>query len=83
MRETKNPFKKGLIITNISMNNNSHIPPIWSSGNAFVSEAESLRFKSRAGQIGHSFANGLPPQRHVFERSYVTRAGTMMLKVVR
>ena len=30
----------------------------WSSGNAFVSGAEGLRFKSRAGQIGHSVANG-------------------------
>ena len=31
----------------------------WSSSNAFVSGAESLRFKSRSGQIGHSVANGL------------------------
>ena len=31
----------------------------WSSSNAFVSGAGSLRFKSRSGQIGHSVANGL------------------------
>ena len=30
----------------------------WSSGNAFVSGAGSLRFKSWAGQVGHSVANG-------------------------
>ena len=30
----------------------------WSSGNAFVSGAGGLRFKSRAGQIEHSVANG-------------------------
>ena len=29
----------------------------WSSGNAFVSGAGGLGFKSRAGQIGHSVAN--------------------------
>ena len=33
----------------------------WSDGNAFVSEAEGLKFKSRANQIGHSVANGSPP----------------------
>ena len=31
------------------------------SGNAFVSGAGGLRFKSRAGQIGHSVANGSSP----------------------
>ena len=46
----------------------------WSSGNAFVSEAGGLRFKSRAGQIEHSVANGSPPLRHFFERSCVARA---------
>ena len=46
----------------------------WSSGNAFVSEAQSrLRFKSRAGQIGHSVPNGSPPPRRFFENC-VTRA---------
>ena len=30
----------------------------WSSGKAFVSGAEGMRFKSRAGQIGRSVANG-------------------------
>ena len=43
----------------------------WSSGNAFVSGAEGLRFKSRAGQIGHSVANGSPPLQHLFQRIYV------------
>ena len=37
--------------------------------NAFVSGARGLRFKSRAGQIGHSVANSSPPLRHFFERS--------------
>ena len=32
-------------------------PASWSSGNAFVSGAGGLRFKSRGGQIGHSVAN--------------------------
>ena len=34
---------------------------IWSRGNAFVSGAEGLRFKSMAGQIGHLVANSLLP----------------------
>ena len=46
----------------------------WSSRNALVSGAEGLRFQSRAGQIGHSVANGSPPLRHFFERSCVARA---------
>ena len=33
-------------------------PASWSSGNAFVSEAGGLRFKSQTGQIGQSVANG-------------------------
>ena len=41
------------------------IPTSWSSGNAFVSGAGDLRFKSRAGQIGHSVANGSPPLPYV------------------
>ena len=49
-------------------------PASWSSGNAFVSGAGGLRFKSRAGQIGLSVANGLPPLRHFFEWSSVARA---------
>ena len=36
----------------------------WSSGNAFDPGAEGLRFKSRAGQIEHSVANGSAPLRH-------------------
>ena len=46
----------------------------WSSGNAFVSGAVDLRLKSRADQIGHSFANGSSPLRHFFKRSCVARA---------
>ena len=46
----------------------------WSSGNAFVSGAGGLRFKSRAGQIGRSVAIGSPPLRHFFERNYVALA---------
>ena len=49
-------------------------PASWSSGNAFVSGAGGLRFKSRAGQIGHSVANGSPLLQHFFERSCVARA---------
>ena len=48
-------------------------PASWSSGNAFVSGAGGLRFKSQNGQIGHSVANGSPPLRHFFERSCVAR----------
>ena len=59
-------------------NNNNNIesttPASWSSGNAFVSGAGGLRFKSRAGQIGRSVANGSPSLRHFFERSCVARA---------
>ena len=49
-------------------------PASRSSGNAFVSGAGGPWFKSRAGQIGHSVANGSPPLRHFFERSCVARA---------
>ena len=38
----------------------------WSSGNVFVSGAGGLSFKSRAGQIGHSVANGSPLLQHFF-----------------
>ena len=44
------------------------------SGNAFISGAGGLWFKSRAAQIGHSVANCSPPQRH-FERNCVFRRG--------
>ena len=50
------------------------LPASWSSGNAFVSGARDLRFKYRAGQIGHIVANGSPPLRHFFEKSCVARA---------
>ena len=46
----------------------------WLSGNAFVSGAGDLRFKFRAGQIGHNVANGSPPLQHFSERSCVARA---------
>ena len=48
-------------------------PANWSSGNAFVSVVGGLRFKSRAGHIGRSVANGSPPPRHFFIWSCVTR----------
>ena len=41
-----------------------------SSGNAF-SFSGGLRFKSQAGQVERSVANGSPPLRHFFERSCV------------
>ena len=41
--------------------------------NTFFIGAGGLRFKSRAGQIGHSVANGSPALSHLFERSRVTR----------
>ena len=46
----------------------------WSNGNAFVSGAGVLGFKSLADQIGHSVANGSPPLQYFFERSCVARA---------
>ena len=46
----------------------------FSSGNAFISGAGGLGFKSRTGQIGHSVASGSPPLWHFFERSSVARA---------
>ena len=45
------------------------LPANWLSDNAFVYGSGRLRFKSRAGQIGHSVANGSPPLRYFFERS--------------
>ena len=43
-----------------------------SSGNAFVSKAGSLRFKTRAGQTKHSaIANGVLSLRNFFERSCI------------
>ena len=44
--------------------------PSSSSGNTFVSRAEGLRFKSRAGQ-NTKVANGSPSFRHFFERNCV------------
>ena len=44
-------------------------PASWSSGNTFVSGAGGVRFKSRAGQVGHSVANGSQLLQHFFERS--------------
>ena len=60
------------LIINIYVLQKKKIPATWSSGNVFVSGAGGLRFKSRAGQIGHSVVNGSPSLRH-FE-SYTARA---------
>ena len=38
----------------------------WSSGKAFIYGAGGLRFNTRAGQIGHSVANGSPTLQHFF-----------------
>ena len=46
-------------------------PTSWSSGNVFVSESGSLRFKFWTGQIGHRFANSSLPLRQFFERNCV------------
>ena len=54
----------------------------WSIGNAFVSPAGGLRFKSSAGQIGHNAANGLPPLQHFFEKSCVTRRNDAEMRFV-
>ena len=48
-------------------------PASWSSGNAFVSRAEGHRFKSRAGQIGQSVANGSLLLRHFFLQHFFER----------
>ena len=45
----------------------------WHDINAFVFRTVGLRFKSRAGQIGNSVANGSPPLWHFFEGSCVAR----------
>ena len=52
---------------------------IWSSGNAFVSGAGGPMFKSRAGQIGHSVANGSPSSA-TFLRKNLCCAGSMTRK---
>ena len=52
----------------------------WSSGNVFVSGAGGLRFKSRAGEIEHSVANGSPPLQQFLERSEQCCSGAMMRK---
>ena len=40
----------------------------WSSGDSYVSGVGDQDFKSRAGQIGHSVANGSPPLQYLFKR---------------
>ena len=47
-------------------------PAGWSSGNVFVSEAEGLRFISRAGRIGQTV---LPTARH---RCVISSKGTVL-----
>ena len=49
-------------------------PASWSSGNAFVSGAGGLRFKSRVGQIVHSAADDLPALQYFFDSSCIARA---------
>ena len=39
----------------------------WATGNEYASGTGGLKFKSRAGRIGHSVVNGLPPLQHFFE----------------
>ena len=50
---------------------NNFSPATWESGNAFLSGAWGLRFKSRASQIKHIVAIGSPPLRHILKRSCV------------
>ena len=64
--DVKNFF---LFRLNINCNILNTYPASWSSGNAFVSGAGGLRFKSRAGQIAHSVANGSPPLPYFFDWS--------------
>ena len=52
-------------------NNFFSLPVSWSIGNAFVSGAGGLKFKSRANKIGHIVANGSSSLRQLFERSRV------------
>ena len=60
---------------NIILNPNENTKPASClSGNEIVSKAGGLRFKSRAGQTGHSFANGSTPLRHFFETSCVAHS---------
>ena len=67
-------IKRDKFDANVNIGKMFQLPASWSSGNAFVSGAEGLRFKSRASQIGHCVANGSPPLRYSFERSCVARA---------
>ena len=46
-------------------------PDSWLNGNAFISVAKGLSFKSRVGQIKHSVVNDLLLLRHFVERSCV------------
>ena len=50
------------------------LPAGKSRSNALICGAGGPKFKSRAGQIESSEANGLPPLRHFFERSCVAWA---------
>ena len=47
--------------------------PSWSSDSEFVCGAEGLRFKSRAGQIRHSVADGSPLLQHFIGKSSLAR----------
>ena len=71
----KNESKVGNLrersLTSLTQNKPTTHQFSWSSGNKFVFGAGGLRFKSRAGQIEHSVANGSPPLRHFFQKSCV------------
>ena len=71
----KNESKVGNLrersLTSLTQNKPTTHQFSWSSGNEFVFGAGGLRFKSRAGQIEHSVANGSPPLRHFFKKSSV------------
>ena len=59
-------FLLKLLRTTVIINNNINL------SDRPVGRAEGLKFKSRAGQIGRSVANGCSrPLRHFFERSCV------------
>ena len=63
-----------LILHQISSTNEEPVCKFSScrpGGYVFVSGAGGLRFKSWAGQIGHSVANGSLPLQHFFKRSLV------------
>ena len=71
----KNESKVGNLrersLTSLTQNKPTTHQFSWLSGNKFVFGAGGLRFKSQAGQIEHSVANGSPSLRHFFKKSCV------------